>query len=87
MLETLIEGEIEVRDKHVYQGRERIEATLVSDDGQTLHLYEGQLKDLGKDAPPVQVGKRYRVVFRPFINNRWIEVKLVKLEPVVGGAR
>ena len=82
MLELLLEGVIEVRDKHVYQGRERIEATLVSDDGQTLHIYEGQLKDLGKGGPPrIETGKRYKVAFRPFINNRWIEVKLVRFEP------
>ncbi|MEZ0227472.1 MAG: hypothetical protein ACAI25_02530 [Planctomycetota bacterium] len=85
MLDDVIEAEIEVRDKHVYQGRERIEATLVSDDGQTLHIYEGQLKDLGRRLPAVEVGKRYKVAFRPFINNRWIEVKIVRLEPVVGG--
>jgi hypothetical protein len=81
MLETLLEGVIEIRDKHVHQGRERIEATLVSDDGQTLHFYEGQLKDLGKTPPAIVVGERYKVAFRPFINNRWVEVKLVKLEP------
>ena len=81
MLERLLEGVIQVRDKHVYQGRQRIEATLASDDGQTIHLYEGQLKELGPKLPAIEVGKRYRVAFRPFVNNRWIEVKLVKLEP------
>ncbi len=81
MLDQLLEAVIEIRDKHVYQGRERIEATLASDDGQTLHIYEGQLKDLGKTPPRIEVGKRYKVAFRPFINNRWVEVKLVKLEP------
>lgn len=81
MLEQPIEGVIEVRDKHIHQGRERVEATLVSDDGQTLHFYEGQLKEVGKNAPRLEVGKRYKVGFRLFINNRWIEVKLTKLEP------
>lgn len=81
MLDQLVTGVIEVRDKHVYQGRERLEVTLASDDGQTLHIYEGQLKDLGKNAAPIEVGKRYAVSFKPFINNRWIELKLVKAEP------
>jgi hypothetical protein len=80
MLETLLEGTIEVRDKHIHQGRERVEVTLVSDDAQTLHFYEGQLKELGKSAPKLEVGKKYRVTFRPFVNNRWLEIKLVKLE-------
>jgi hypothetical protein len=80
MLEQLLSGTIEVRDKHIYQGRERVEVSLVSDDAQTLHFYEGQLKELGKNAPKLEVGKKYRVTFRPFVNNRWIEVKLVQLE-------
>jgi hypothetical protein len=81
MLEQPIEGVIEVRDKHIHQGRERVEASLVSDDGQTLYFYEGQLKELGKGAPRLEVGRRYRAGFRLFVNNRWVEVKLVRLEP------
>jgi hypothetical protein len=80
MLEQPVEGVIEVRGKHVHQGRERVEASLVSDDGQTLYIYEGQLKELGGVAP-LEVGRRYRVGFRLFVNNRWIEVKLVRLQP------
>jgi hypothetical protein len=82
MLEQLLEVEIEVRDKYLHNGRERIECSLASEDGQTLHLYEGQLKDLGKKPPLLEKGKRYKLWFRPFVNNQWIEVKIVKLEPV-----
>jgi hypothetical protein len=82
MLETLLEATLEVRDKHIHQGRERVEASLASEDGQTLYLYEGHLKELGKSAPALEVGKRYRAWFRPFVNNRWIEMKLVKLEAI-----
>jgi hypothetical protein len=81
MLETAIEGLIEVRDKHIHQGRERVEASLVSDDGQTLYLYEGQLKEVGPEGVVLEVGKRYKVGFRLFVNNRWVEVKLVRLTP------
>ncbi len=80
MLETAIEGVIEVRDKHIHQGRERVEATLVSDDGQTLYFYEGQFKELEKGLS-LEVGKRYKAEFRLFVNNRWVEVKLVRLTP------
>lgn len=80
MLEQLLVATIEVRDKHLHQGRERVECSLASEDGQTLYLYEGHLKELGKNAPALEVGKRYQATFRPFVNNRWIEVKLVKLE-------
>ncbi len=79
MLETAIEGVIEVRGKHTHQGRERVEASLVSDDGQTLYFYEGQLKELG--AATLEVGQRYKAEFRLFVNNRWVEVKLVRLAP------
>ena len=80
MLETVIEGVIEVRGKHTHQGRERVEASLVSDDGQTLYLHEGQLKELEKGLS-LEVGKRYKAEFRLFVNNRWVEVKLLRLAP------
>jgi hypothetical protein len=72
---------IEVRDRYTYQGRDRYEASLASEDGQTLYIYEGQLKDLGKTTPILEKGKKYKVSFRPFMNNHWVEVKLVKIEP------
>jgi hypothetical protein len=85
MLEQLLETTVEVRDKHIHQGRERVEVSLVDEDGQTLYFYEGHLKELGKKAPALEVGKRYKATFRPFVNNRWIEMKLVRLLPDVGG--
>ncbi|MBI3725059.1 hypothetical protein HY251_14050, partial [bacterium] len=63
------------------QGRERVVVSLTGEDGQTVYLYEGHLKELGKAAPALEIGKRYKAFFRPFVNNRWIEVKLVRLEP------
>jgi hypothetical protein len=81
MLEQILVATIEVRDRHVYQGRERVEASLASEDGQTLYIYEGQMKDLGKTPPILEKGKKYKVSFRPFMNNHWVEVKLVKIEP------
>ena len=81
MLGQILEGVVEVRDKHLHQGRERVEVTLASEDGQTLYLYEGQLKELGKNAPKLQVGKRYKIAVRPFVNNHWIELKVVRVEP------
>jgi hypothetical protein len=55
------------------------EASLISDDGQTLHIYEGQLKEVPN--AKLEVGANYRVLFRPFINNRWVEFKIVGVEP------
>ncbi len=81
MLSQLLEATIEVRDKYLHQGRERVECSLASEDGQTLYIYEGQLKDLGKSPPTLEKGKKYKLWFRPFVNNHWIEVKIVKLEP------
>ena len=44
-------------------GRPYMEAALVSDDAQTLHLYEGQLKEVsGVD---LEIGETYKVVFQP----------------------
>ena len=47
---------------------------------QTLHLFEGQLKELQGCQP--KIGERYRVTFRPFINNRWVELKIIALQPL-----
>ena len=81
MLDTRLEGVIEIRDQNHHTGQPYFEATLVSDDGQTLHLFEGQLKELSLDGQ-LEVGMRYKVAFKPFINNRWIELKITSLEPV-----
>jgi hypothetical protein len=81
LLSSRLEAEVEVRDIHLHQGRERIECTLSSEDGQTLYLYEGQLKDLGKKPITFQKGKRYKLTFAPYVNNRWIEIKLVGVAP------
>ena len=78
LLDTRLEATITVRGQQYHMGRPYFEADLDSDDGQTLHLFEGQLKEVGGR---LEVGQRYRVVFRPFINNRWVELKVISLEP------
>jgi hypothetical protein len=75
--EVLIQGEA-----NNFAGRPYWEASLVSDDGQTLYLYEGQLKEVPHVA--LEAGQRYRITFQPFINNRWVEVKVVDLVPLEG---
>lgn len=77
LLDARLEGELHVLKSWYTQGKKYFEATLISDDGQTLHLYEGQLKEV--DDQLVE-DARYRVVFRPFVNNRWIQLKIETLE-------
>lgn len=79
MLEQRLEAEVVVRgDPQTQSGREFHELTLTSEDGQTLRVYEGQLKELrGLHLEP---GQRYRLVLRPFINNRWVELKIERME-------
>ena len=80
LLDERVEAVVKIR-AHItnFAGRPYWEASLASDDGQTLHIYEGQLKEV----PSVEfvVGESYQVVFRPFINNRWIEFKIVGITP------
>ncbi|MGE0710743.1 MAG: hypothetical protein AB7N76_27895 [Planctomycetota bacterium] len=83
LLDARLEGELLVQEERHYQGRRYYEASLVSDDAQTLFLYEGQLKEVGDR---LELGARYRVVFRPFVNNRWLELKIVELERIAGPA-
>ena len=79
LLDGRVEATIEVRDRATnFAGRIYYDASLVSDDGQTLHIFEGQLKEIFQS--DLEVGKRYKVTFRPFINNRWIEFKLDSVE-------
>lgn len=78
LLDARLEGVVEVRGQQYHNGRPYFEASLVSEDGQTLHLFEGQLKEVDEE---LEVGGRYRVTFRPFINNRWVELKVDSLEP------
>ncbi len=81
LLDVRLEGVIEVREQYVgFAGRPYWEVSLISDDGQTLHVHEGQLKETGLEA--LEIGRRYRVTFRPFVNNRWIELKLQGASPV-----
>ncbi len=81
LLNERLEATIEVRD-HVpnFAGNAYYETSLISDDGQTLHIFDGQLKEVTD--PELEVGKRYKITFRPFINNRWIEFKIDSLEQV-----
>ena len=79
LLSERVEALIKVQEKVTnFAGRPYYEASLVSDDGQTLHIYEGQLKEVGN--PELEIGARYKVSFRPFINNRWIEFKISGIE-------
>ncbi len=80
LLDARLEATVEVRGIHLHQGRERVECSLASEDGETLYIYEGHRKELGKAAPALEVGRRYRAVFRPHVNNRWIELRLVALD-------
>lgn len=81
LLDARLEGEVEVLgEAQNFAGRPFWELSLVSDEEQILHLYEGQLKEF--NLIDIRPGKRYRVVFRPFINNRWVEVKIQSLTPV-----
>ncbi|MCA8923888.1 MAG: hypothetical protein KDD82_18905 [Planctomycetes bacterium] len=80
LLDARLEAEVEVvAEAKNFAGRNYWELRLTSDDGQTLHLYEGQLKEF----PQVELreGRRYRAVLMPFINNRWVEVKIHSLTP------
>jgi hypothetical protein len=81
LLDQRLEAIVEVTGggTNPQSGRPFHEVRLVSEDGQTLHLFEGQLKEV----PPIrlEVGKRYKIVFRPFVNNRWIELKITGLTP------
>lgn len=81
MLEQRLEAEVEVvGEARNFAGREYHELRLLSEDGQALHVYEGQLKEL-RD-PRLVPGQRYRLVLRPFVNNRWVELKIERLEPI-----
>lgn len=81
LLDARLEGTIDVKGaKTSPTGAPYWETTLISDDGQSLFVYEGQLKETELEA--LEVGARYRVVFRPFVNNRWLELKIASVEPV-----
>lgn len=79
LLDARLEGEVLIHQRFHAFGKAYFEASLISDDGQTLHLYEGQLKEVDDQ---LEEGARYKVVFRPFINNRWIQLKIERLERV-----
>ncbi len=84
LLDVRLEAELDVLGERNNEfGRVYWECRLASDDGQLLHLYEGQLKELpeGTLAP----GRRYRVWLRPFVNNRWLELKVDRVEPIGPG--
>lgn len=79
LLSERVEVVIKVCEKITnFAGRPYYEVSLVSDDGQTLHIYEGQLKEI--PGAELEVGARYKATFRPFVNNRWIEFKISGLE-------
>jgi hypothetical protein len=74
--------EIAIRDVQDYDGRTRYEASLVSEDGQTLYIYEGQLKEVEDE---LKLGQHYFIQFKPFVNNRWLELKIVGLQAKLEG--
>lgn len=79
MLGQRLVAEVEVLDERTHAtGRTYHECALTSEDGQTLHVFEGQLKEVPE--PRLEVGGRYRLTFQPFVNNRWVELKIVALE-------
>ncbi len=79
LLSERLQATIRVRKRAKnFAGSPYYEASLASDDGQTLHIYDGQLKEISDSE--LEVGQCYRVTLRPFINNRWIELKIAKLE-------
>jgi hypothetical protein len=85
LLNERVEAVVTIRGAGVgLGGHSYMEATLVDDDAQTLHLYEGQLKEVSQ--VDLHVGETYKVVFQPFINNRWIEFKIAALEPAAPGS-
>lgn len=72
-----LEGEIVVDQESFYGTRRYYEARLVSEEREELlHLFEGQLKEVQDE---LQAGARYRIVFTPFLNNRWVELKITEL--------
>ena len=49
--------------------------------GYRIRIYLGQLKEVRED---LDVGAIYEVGLRPFVNNRWVDLKIVSLSgPVV----
>jgi hypothetical protein len=70
--------DIAIRDVGQSEGNLRYEGSLASEDGQTIYLYEGQLKEVDFK---LEVGKVYEVQLRPFVNNRWLELKIVAIQP------
>jgi hypothetical protein len=82
LLDQRLEATVEVTaDGHNFAGRSYHEVRLVSEDGQTLHLFDGQLKELPGNVR-LEVGKQYKLTLRPFVNNRWIELKVTALTPL-----
>ena len=81
LLDQRLEAVVEVTGAgtHPQSGRPYHEVRLVSEDGQTLQLFEGQLKEV--PSLRLEVGKRYKVVLRPFVNNRWVELKIAAISP------
>jgi len=80
LLSARLDGVIEVTGEQTsFSGSPYWEASLVSDDAQTLHVHEGHLKETALER--LEVGGRYRVTFRPFVNNRWLELKVCVLAP------
>lgn len=81
LLDQRLEATVEViSEGHNFAGRLYHELRLVSEDGQSLHLFEGQLKEL--PGVRLEVGRQYKLVLRPFVNNRWVELKVTALTPL-----
>lgn len=77
MLETILNCELSILELRPTDGGSYYVARLDSEDAQILYIYEGQLKYIS-DEPKLR--HRYRATFKPFLNNRWVDLRLLSLE-------
>ncbi len=83
LLDQRLEAIVEcVGEAHGTFGKPYMDCRLVSEDGQSLHVFEGQLKEC--PGAKLVAGRHYKLTFRPFVNNRWLELKLVGITAVDG---
>ncbi|RMG14639.1 MAG: hypothetical protein D6731_09955 [Planctomycetota bacterium] len=81
LLDQRLEARIRAGARRIgFGGASYTEAALVSEDGQSLRIYDGQLKEVSLSE--LEEGREYQVTFRPFVNNHWIELKIVDLRPL-----
>ncbi len=84
MLSTLLHAKVRIdRFLEGQPQRSRLEGVIIDDDGNEhlIWFFEGQMKEV---TTPVEVGKTYRATFLPFVNNRWVEVRVTAMEEIEG---